>query len=65
VTTGVEFTSPDLGTLYTSVVFVVADLQTSLYATYSYTASGELTRFIAEESYDSGTPHPFSQGYSP
>ncbi|MGA3243690.1 MAG: hypothetical protein ABSE41_03680, partial [Bacteroidota bacterium] len=65
VINGVDFTSPELGTLFTSVVFVVADVQTSLFATYSYSASGELSRFIAEESYDSGTPHAFSQGYSP
>jgi hypothetical protein len=65
VVSGVEFTSPDLGSVFTSVVFVVADLQSALFATYAYTASGELSRFLAEESYDSGTPHAFSQGYSP
>ena len=65
VASGIEFTDPDLGTSFTSVVFVVADLQTALFATYSYTASGELSRFLAEESYDSGTFHPFSQGYAP
>ncbi|MDP2885453.1 MAG: T9SS type A sorting domain-containing protein [Ignavibacteria bacterium] len=62
---GVEFTSPELGTQFTSVVFVVAALQTGLATTYSCTASGELLRFLAEESYDSGTPHPFSQGIAP
>ncbi len=62
---GVEFTSPELGSLFTSVVFVVSDVHTALFATYSYTASGELSRFLAEELYDSGTPHAFSQGYSP
>ncbi|MCX6135064.1 MAG: T9SS type A sorting domain-containing protein [Ignavibacteriales bacterium] len=65
VASGVEFTSPELGTLFTSVVFVVADLQPVLITTYSFSATGELTRFIAEESYDSGAPHPFSQGFSP
>ena len=65
VASGVEFASPDLGTLYSSVVFVVADLQPALFANYSYSAAGELTRFLAEELYDSGTPHAYSQGFSP
>ena len=65
VASGVEFTSPDLGTTYTSIVFVVSDLQSSLFTNYSYTSAGELTRFLAEELYDSGTPHAFSQGFSP
>lgn len=62
---GVEFTSPELGAQFTSVVFVIAAMQANLATTYSYTASGELLRFLAEESYDSGTPHPFSQGIAP
>lgn len=65
VSSGVEFTSPDLGTLYASVVFVVSGLQSSASSTYSYSAAGETVRFIVEESYDSGTPHEFSQGYAP
>jgi len=40
-------------------------LQANLATTYSYTASGELLRFFAEQSHDSGTPHPFSQGIAP
>ena len=65
VTSGVEFTSPELGTTYSSIVFVVMNTQPVLPATYLYSAWGELLHFIAEEGYDSGTPHPFSQGSAP
>jgi len=61
---GVEFTSPGLGAQFTSVVFVVSGLS-SAPLPYSFTASGEPLHFITEESYDSGTPHPFSQGLAP
>ena len=62
---GVDFVSPDLGTTYTSIVFVVMNTQPVLPMMYSYSASGELLHFITEEKYDSGTPHSFSQGSAP
>lgn len=65
VASGTEFTSPQLGTVYTSVVFVVANTQPVQSSTYSYTATGELLHFIVEELHDSGTPHPTSAGFAP
>jgi hypothetical protein len=65
VTSGVEFTSPDLGTTYSSIVFVIMNTQPVLPTTYSYTSSGELLHFVVEEKYDSGTPHEFSPGNAP
>ena len=65
VTIGVEFTSPDLGTTYSSIVFAVMSTQPVLPMVYSYTSSGELLHFVVEEKYDSGTPHAFSQGNAP
>jgi hypothetical protein len=65
VASGLEYTSPELGTQFTSVVFVVSGLQPAASATYSYAAAGETAHFIVEESYDSGTPHAFAPGYAP
>ncbi len=62
---GVEFSSAELGAQFSSVVFAVMNTQGSAQATYSYAASGDLLSFIVEESYDSGTPHPYAQGYAP
>jgi len=64
VSSGVEFTSPELGTTYSSIVFVVMNTQPVLPATYSYASYGEPLHFLAEEGYDSGTPHKFSQDYA-
>ena len=65
VSSGVEFSSPELATVYTSLVFVVMNDHPVQSMTYSYTVSGELLRFIVEELHDSGTPHAFSTGFSP
>ena len=65
VTSGVEFTSPDLGTTYSSIVFVIMNTQPVLSTIYSYASAGELLHFVVEEKYDSGTPHTFSQGNAP
>ncbi|MCX6142867.1 MAG: T9SS type A sorting domain-containing protein [Ignavibacteriales bacterium] len=65
VTSGVEFTSPDLGTTYSSIVFVIMNTQPVLPTIYSYTSFGELLHFLVEEKYDGGTPHTFSQGNAP
>ncbi len=61
---GMEFRSPELGSLYTWVVFVVMNTQPVTTGVYSYTASGELVRFVAEEKYDDGLPDAYSQ-YAP
>ena len=63
VTRGVEFTSPELGSTYTSLVFVVGNNQPSLPAVYSFGAVGDV--FLVEERYDSGTPHTPFPGSAP
>jgi hypothetical protein len=65
VANGSEFTSPDLGTTYSSLVFAVGNSQSVLPMIYSYTASGELLHFIVEERHDSGTPHTPVPGSAP
>jgi hypothetical protein len=65
VASGVEFSSPQLGSVYTSVVFVMMSMHAVQSATYSYSVSGELLHFMVEESHDSGTPHRFDPNYSP
>jgi hypothetical protein len=65
VSSGVDFTSPGLGTEYSSILFVVVNTNPVQPLTYSFSASGELLHFLVEELYDSGTPHPFSPGYAP
>ncbi len=47
-TSGLEFTSPYLGTQYTSVVFVVSGLQTAASARYSYSAAGDTGQSIVD-----------------
>jgi hypothetical protein len=65
VVSGIEFTSPLLGSVYSSLVFVVMNTQPVQSATYSYSVSGELLHFIVEELHDSGTPHASSAGFAP
>lgn len=65
VVNGTAFTSSELGTVYSSIVFVVMNSSPTQPLAYSYSASGELLRFIVEELHDSGTPHEFSAGYAP
>jgi len=61
---GTVFTSPELGTLYRSVVFVAMNTHPTASGIYSYSGSGELVMFTAEEKYDDGMPDPYSQ-YAP
>ena len=65
VTSGVEFTSPELGSTYTSLVFIVGNSQPVLPAMYSYAAEGELLHFVVEERHDSGIPHTAVVGSAP
>lgn len=56
---------PDLGVGYTSVAFVVVNASPVFSGTYSYTASGEITKFLVEEKYDDGSPDAFTAGVAP
>jgi hypothetical protein len=65
VSSGVEYSSPELASVYTSLVFVVTNVHPVQSMTYSYNVSGELLRFVVEEVHDSGTPHAYSTGFAP
>jgi hypothetical protein len=65
VSGGVEFASPGLGTTFSSIVFAVMNTQPVLPLTYSYSSYGEPLHFLAEDGYDSGTPHRYSQDQEP
>ncbi len=65
VASGIEFISPELGSVFTSLVFVAVNTQPVQSTPYTYSVSGELLRFVVEELHDSGTPHPYSAGFSP
>ena len=62
---GAEFSSPDFGSSLTSIVFVVSNASLSSQVNFSYTATGEVVRFIAEERYDDGFPTQFTSGVAP
>ncbi|MFH0992356.1 MAG: T9SS type A sorting domain-containing protein [bacterium] len=62
---GLEYSSLDIGSGNSSIVFAIMNLNASAQASYSYSAVGELTRFLSEEKYDDGTPDEFSPGFAP
>ncbi len=62
---GVPFTSAELGTSFISVVFVVMNAQPVSAGVYSYSASGEVVQFVAEEKYDDGAPDHYDPQFAP